>query len=72
VLGLGLALFMPIAPAGILGLVVWALEMLVLMLLGVTAVRVGIGRMRIDQAFAFFLKWPLLAALASLAVVVVA
>ena len=72
VLGLGLALFFPVAPAGILGLIVWALEMLVLMLLGVTAVRVGIGRMRIDQAFAFFLKWPLLAALASLAVVVVA
>lgn len=72
VLGLGLALFMPLAPTGPLGLVVWALEMLVLMLLGVTAVRVGIGRMRIDQAFAFFLKWPLLAALASLAVVVVA
>lgn len=72
VLGLGLALFFPVAPAGILGLVVWAVEMLVLMLLGVTAVRVGIGRMRIDQAFSFFLKWPLLAALASLAVVVVA
>lgn len=72
VLGLGLALFMPQAPDGLLGLVVWAIEMLALMLLGVTAVRVGIGRMRIDQAFAFFLKWPLLAALASLAVVVVA
>ena len=72
VLGLGLALFFPIAPSGPLGLVVWAVEMLVLMLLGVTAVRVGIGRMRIDQAFAFFLKWPLLAAVASLAVVVVA
>lgn len=72
VLGLGLALFFPIAPAGPLGLVVWAFEMLVLMLVGVTTVRVGIGRMRIDQAFAFFLKWPLLAALASLAVVVVA
>ncbi|NLH81621.1 MAG: NADH-quinone oxidoreductase subunit H [Phyllobacteriaceae bacterium] len=72
VLGLGLALFFPVAPSGPLGLVVWGVEMLVLMLLGVTAVRVGIGRMRIDQAFSFFLKWPLVAALASLAVVVVA
>lgn len=72
VLGLGLALFFPVAPAGLAGLVVWAVEMLVAMLFGVTAVRVGIGRMRIDQAFAFFMKWPLLAALASLAVVVVA
>lgn len=71
VFGLGLALFFPLTPEGPLGLVVWCLEDLVLMLIGVTAVRVGIGRMRIDQAFAFFLKWPLVAALASLAVVVV-
>ena len=42
-----------------------------MMLFGVTALRVAIGRMRIDQAFMFFLKWPLLAAIASLAVVVV-
>lgn len=71
VLGLGLALFFPVAPSGPLGFVVWAVEMLVLMLCGVTAVRVGIGRMRIDQAVGFFLKWPLVAALASLAVVVI-
>jgi NADH-quinone oxidoreductase subunit H len=71
VLGLGVALFLPIAPAGILGLIVWLVEMLVLMILGVTVVRVSLGRMRIDQAFSFFLKWPLLFAAASLAVVVV-
>ena len=41
------------------------------MVIGVTALRVAIGRMRIDQAFTFFLKWPLLLAVASLAVVVV-
>ena len=33
-----------------------------------TAVRVGAGRMRIDQAFVFFLKWPLTLALVSLVV----
>ncbi|TBW36630.1 NADH-quinone oxidoreductase subunit H [Siculibacillus lacustris] len=71
VLGLGIALFMPLAPSGVLGLAVWLVEMLVLMLVGVTVVRVSVGRMRIDQAFAFFLKWPLLFAAASLAVVVV-
>lgn len=71
VLGLGLALFFPVAPSGPLGLLIWLAEVLVLMLFGVTALRVGIGRMRIDQAVGFFLKWPLLAALASLAVVVV-
>ena len=37
-----------------------------LALIGVTAVRVGAGRMRIDQAFVFFLKWPLALALVSL------
>lgn len=71
VLGLGIALFFPVAPTGILGLVIWLVEMLILMLIGVTMVRVAVGRMRIDQAFAFFLKWPLLLALASVAVVVV-
>jgi len=39
--------------------------MLALALIGVTAVRVGAGRMRIDQAFVFFLKWPLALALVS-------
>ena len=42
--------------------------MLLLVLIGVTAVRVGAGRMRIDQAFVFFLKWPLTLAFISLLV----
>ncbi|WP_237153111.1 respiratory chain complex I subunit 1 family protein [Oryzibacter oryziterrae] len=72
VLNLGIALFLPFAPENwLLALVVWLVKMLVLMLVGVTALRVAIGRMRIDQAFIFFLKWPLLLAVASLAVVVV-
>jgi NADH-quinone oxidoreductase subunit H len=72
VLSLGIAFFMPLAPANIVGgLIVWLIKIAVMMLFGVTALRVAIGRMRIDQAFMFFLKWPLLAAIASLAVVVV-
>ena len=72
VLSLGIALFVPIAPANLVGgLLVWLIKMVVLMLIGITVVRLSTGRMRIDQAFVFFLKWPLLLAVASLAVVVV-
>lgn len=71
VLALGIALFFPVAPTGVVGILVWLAEMLVLMIVGVSAVRVSVGRMRIDQAFSFFLKWPLLLAVASLTVVVV-
>jgi NADH-quinone oxidoreductase subunit H len=66
VLGLGVALFIPLPFSGVFGLVGWLVELLVLALIGVTAVRVGAGRMRIDQAFVFFLKWPLALALVSL------
>jgi formate hydrogenlyase subunit 4 len=71
VLSLGIALFVPLHVAGPAGFALWLVEMLVLMLAGVTMVRLSAGRMRIDQAFAFFLKWPLLLSVASLAVVVV-
>lgn len=71
VLSLGIALFFPVAPDGIVGILVWLAEMLVMMVVGVSAVRVSFGRMRIDQAFSFFLKWPLLLAVASLTVVLV-
>jgi NADH-quinone oxidoreductase subunit H len=72
VLSLGVAFFFPLAPDNvILGLLVWLIKITVMMLLGVTALRVAMGRMRIDQAFMFFLKWPMLFAVASLAVVVV-
>ena len=46
----------------------WLAQMLILTLVGVTAVRVGAGRMRIDQAFIFFLKWPLALAFVSVLV----
>ncbi|MGO9417830.1 respiratory chain complex I subunit 1 family protein [Roseiarcus sp.] len=68
VLGLGVALFMPLPLAGLAALAGWIVEMLALVLVGVTAVRVATGRMRIDQAFVFFLKWPLMLALLSLVV----
>jgi NADH-quinone oxidoreductase subunit H len=68
VLGLGVALFMPLPMTGFAALLGWLVQMLALMLAGVTAVRVGAGRMRIDQAFVFFLKWPLMLALISLVV----
>jgi NADH-quinone oxidoreductase subunit H len=72
VLSLGIVLFFPLSTGGIVGgLLIWLIKVTVMMLLGVTALRVAMGRMRIDQAFMFFLKWPMLFALASLAVVVV-
>ena len=37
--------------------------------IGVTVLRVSLGRMRIDQAFRFFLKWPLALSVLSLAIV---
>lgn len=71
VLGLGIALFLPASFSGPGAFATWLVEMLVLMVGGVTAVRVGLGRMRIDQAFYFFLKWPLLLSIASLTAVLV-
>jgi NADH-quinone oxidoreductase subunit H len=68
VLSLGVALFMPVPLGGAAALAGWAAQLLVLMLIGVTAVRVASGRMRIDQAFVFFLKWPLLLAVASVVI----
>jgi NADH-quinone oxidoreductase subunit H len=69
VLGLGIALFFPNAPDGILGLLVQIAKMVVLMLVGVTLLRVSMGRLRIDQAFFFFLKWPMALSILSLAIV---
>ena len=49
VLGLGVALFMPLPLTGGVGLAAWMGQQLVLVLIGVTAVRVSRGRMRIDR-----------------------
>jgi NADH-quinone oxidoreductase subunit H len=72
VLGLGVALFLPLAPDGVAGLAVHLAKLVVMMLLGVTLLRISMGRMRIDQAFTFFLKWPLALSLLSLAIVALA
>lgn len=69
VLGLGVALFFPMAPDGVAGLLVQIAKLVILMLIGVTVVRVSCGRMRIDQAFRFFLKWPLALSVLSVAIV---
>ncbi len=68
VLGLGIALFMPLPLTGLVAFAGWLVQMLALVLIGVTTVRVAVGRMRIDQAFVFFLKWPLALALFSVVV----
>jgi len=72
VLSLGVALFFPDAPAGFAGLLVHLAKLTLMMLVGVTFLRVSMGRMRIDQAFAFFLKWPLALSIASVAFVALA
>lgn len=72
VLGLGIALFLPLGPEGLAALPLHLLKLVVLMLAGVTLLRISMGRMRIDQAFSFFLKWPLALSLLSLAIVALA
>jgi NADH-quinone oxidoreductase subunit H len=69
VLGLGVALFLPNGPDGIAGLLLFAVKCVLLAVFGVTVVRTSMGRMRIDQAFYFFLKWPAALGIASLAIV---
>jgi NADH-quinone oxidoreductase subunit H len=69
VLSLGIALFLPLPFSGMGGFAGWLAEIVLLALLAVTVVRLSAGRMRIDQAFGFFLTWPSLLAAASLAAV---
>ncbi|MDR3518171.1 MAG: NADH-quinone oxidoreductase subunit H [Azospirillaceae bacterium] len=67
VLSLGICLFLPNAPDGLAGLAVQILKLLVVMTIGMTLLRVSLGRMRIDQGFAFFLKLPMALSIAGLA-----
>ncbi|MBK1662908.1 hydrogenase [Rhodospirillum rubrum] len=69
VIGLGIVLFFPNGPEGLFGLVVFALKCLVITVCGVSVLRAAVGRMRIDQAVIFYLKWPELLGIASLALV---
>jgi len=68
VLNLGVALFFPLLlPGGIrINLPFHLLKCLVLMLTAVSLFRASTGRLRIDQAFTFFLKYPSSLAYASL------
>lgn len=59
VLSLGVCLFFPASPDGLAGLLVHLVKLTAIAALGVTVSRLALGRMRIDQAFSFFLKWPL-------------
>ncbi|MFT7003700.1 MAG: NADH-quinone oxidoreductase subunit H [Sulfurimonas sp.] len=68
VLGLGIALFFP-APMGdnfLLNLLGFFLKCLILMIFSITIVRASTGRMRIDQAFKYYLTIPTVLALISL------
>lgn len=71
VIGLGITLFFPVGPQGIAGLGLFMLKTLVLFVLGKTLLRTAVGRMRIDQAFLFYLKWPELLGVISLLTVIV-
>ncbi len=70
VLGLGVTLFCPTAPGGLLLSLAWFIfKCLVLMVASVTVVRSATGRLRIDQAFSFYFKWPEALGVASLILV---
>lgn len=69
VLGLGIALFFPNGPAGLAGLFVFIIKCLVLVL-AMSLLKAAVGRMRIDQAVLFYLKWPELLGFAGLALAI--
>ncbi|WP_297217294.1 complex I subunit 1 family protein [uncultured Desulfovibrio sp.] len=71
VLGLGVALFFPgtISPYAVVNLLWFVLKCLGLMLLSLTLVKSATGRLRIDQAFRFYVTVPTALALCSLVLV---
>ena len=64
-LGLGVTLFLPHGPGGLLGVVVFVAKVVVLGVVCIAVLRASVGRMRIDQALIFFLTWPEAMGLAS-------
>ncbi|GLZ24121.1 hydrogenase [Stutzerimonas stutzeri] len=70
VIGLGVSLFFPVGPDGLPGLLLFLGKCLLLFSIGKTLLRVSVGRMRIDQAFRFYLKWPELLGVLSLIIVI--
>ncbi|MGE4551832.1 MAG: respiratory chain complex I subunit 1 family protein [Desulfovibrionaceae bacterium] len=71
VLGLGVVMFFPgTLPGGVLVNVAWFLaKCLLLMLVSLTVVKAATGRFRPEQAFVFYMKYPLPLALAGLGLV---
>lgn len=70
VIALGIVLFFPVGPDGILGFVLFVAEIVLVASLALTLLRASMGRMRIDQALIFFFTWPEALGLAGLALVV--
>lgn len=68
VLGLGIVLFIPmmITDYGLVNMLWFFIKALILMTISVTIVRASTGRMRVEQAFRFYLGIPFLLALLSL------
>nr|WP_319515827.1 complex I subunit 1 family protein [uncultured Cohaesibacter sp.] len=58
VLALGVILFAPNGPDGVLGLLVFVVKLSLFAAVAITLLRASMGRMRIDQAFLFFFTWP--------------
>lgn len=58
VIGLGIALFCPVGPTGLGGLAVFLVECVIVTICGVSLAKAALGRLRIDQAVVFYLKWP--------------
>ncbi|USD36393.1 MULTISPECIES: respiratory chain complex I subunit 1 family protein [Ferrimonas] len=70
VLSLGVVMFWPSVGEGLWPLLTHLLKCLGLFLLAKTALRASVGRMRMDQAFIFYFKWPELLGVLSLILVV--
>jgi NADH-quinone oxidoreductase subunit H len=68
--GLGVALFCPNGPRGIFAVPVFAAKCLVIVL-ALSVLKAAMGRMRIDQAVLFYLKWPMALGVLALAIVVI-
>lgn len=71
VMGLGVVLFFPgTVPGGWIANIVWfGVKCMLLMLFSITLVRAATGRLRADQSFRFYLKYPSMFAYASLALI---
>ena len=68
--GLGVALFCPNGPQGVFAVPVFAGKCLIIVL-ALCVLKTAMGRMRIDQAVLFYLKWPMLLGVLALAIVAI-